>query len=62
MKRHRFIQRLQQGIVLAALAPELILGPLSASAGETANYDLPLDADMADLVAYLETVHTMALQ
>ena len=49
-------------MILAALAPELILGPISASAGETDNYALPLDADMADLGVYLETVHTMALQ
>src|SRR5215212_8505252 len=61
MKRNSFIQRLQQGITFV-LASQLLLGTLSGSAGETDNYTLPLHTDMADLGAYLETVHTMALQ
>jgi len=55
-------QALSQKLVLLGWAWLLMMGALSLSANETDNFYLPLDAEMADIGPFLETVHTMALE
>ena len=50
------------GRTLARLAGWLFLGVLTVSARETDNFFLPLDTELADLGAYLEAAHTIALE
>jgi hypothetical protein len=47
---------------LARLTGWLVLGVLTVVAHETDNFCLPLDTELADLGAYLEAVHTIALE
>jgi hypothetical protein len=57
-----FMQPSLLGLTLALLAGRFVLGAFLASAHETDNFCLPLDAELADLGHFLETVHTIALQ
>ena len=62
MKVRTFMQLLLQGSALAGLAGPLILGAFMAAANESDSFCLPLDAELADLGEFLETVHTIALE
>jgi hypothetical protein len=56
------MKRLRKFFVQAVAASLVVLAACRVAAGETDNFSLPLDIELADLGPYLETAHTIALE